>query len=178
MKYKKIWKYQPYRTSRREQDYQQVQEFLKSGDPELWKALYESAYEIVYQCAYGMDFCRVLGPDDYCEIADEAFALCYEQLDRYQGLSQFSGWVGGYRDWDPLWILIRLERYYCLWKAISDISETSQRILEARILEKLSLRAIAQELNLTQREVKTRYEAACNVVRTRFLRYCTEKVEF
>lgn len=45
MKYKKIWKYQPYRTSRREQDYQQVQEFLKSGDPELWKALYESAYE-------------------------------------------------------------------------------------------------------------------------------------
>lgn len=41
MKYKKIWKYQPYRTSRREQDYQQVQEFLKSGDPELWKALYE-----------------------------------------------------------------------------------------------------------------------------------------
>lgn len=43
-----------------------------------------------------MDFCRVLGPDDYCEIADEAFALCYEQLDRYQGLSQFSGWVGGY----------------------------------------------------------------------------------
>ena len=174
MKYKKIWKYQPYRTSRREQDYQQVQEFLKSGDPELWKALYESAYEIVYQCAYGMDFCRVLGPDDYCEIADEAFALCYEQLDRYQGLSQFSGWVGGYsknitrtrcrqvltglryrrqlyevstgrmRDWDPLWILIRLERYYCLWKAISDISETSQRILEARILEKLSLRAIAQ----------------------------------
>lgn len=33
MKYKKIWKYQPYRTSRREQDYQQVQEFLKSGDP-------------------------------------------------------------------------------------------------------------------------------------------------
>lgn len=208
MKYKKIWKYQPYRTSRREQDYQQVQEFLKSGDPELWKALYESAYEIVYQCAYGMDFCRVLGPDDYCEIADEAFALCYEQLDRYQGLSQFSGWVGGYsknitrtrcrqvltglryrrqlyevstgrmRDWDPLWFLIRLERYYCLWKAISDISETSQRILEARILEKLSLRAIAQELNLTQREVKTRYEAACNVVRTRFLRYCTEKVEF
>ena len=125
-----------------------------------------------------------------------------------RGLSQFSGWVGGYsknitrtrcrqvltglryrrqlyevstgrmRDWDPLWILIRLERYYCLWKAISDISETSQRILEARILEKLSLRAIAQELNLTQREVKTRYEAACNVVRTRFLRYCTEKVEF
>lgn len=72
MKYKKIWKYQPYRTSRREQDYQQVQKFLKSGDPELWKALYESAYEIVYQCAYGMDFCRVLGPDDYCEIADEA----------------------------------------------------------------------------------------------------------
>ena len=150
----------------------------------------------------------MLGPDDYCEIADEAFALCYEQLDRYQGLSQFSGWVGGYsknitrtrcrqvltglryrrqlyevstgrmRDWDPLWILIRLERYYCLWKAISDISETSQRILEARILEKLSLRAIAQELNLTQREVKTRYEATCNVVRTRFLRYCTEKVEF
>ena len=85
MKYKKIWKYQPYRTSRREQDYQQVQEFLKSGDPELWKALYESAYEIVYQCAYGMDFCRVLGPDDYCEIADEAFALCYEQLDRISG---------------------------------------------------------------------------------------------
>ena len=41
-----------------------------------------------------------------------------------------------------------------------------------------ALRAIAQELNLTQREVKTRYEAACNVVRTRFLRYCTEKVEF
>ena len=39
-------------------------------------------------------------------------------------------------------------------------------------------RAIAQELNLTQREVKPRYEAACNVVRTRFLRYCTEKVEF
>ena len=32
-----------------------------------------------------------------------------------------------------------------------------------------ALRAIAQELNLTQREVKTRYEAACNVVRTRFL---------
>lgn len=45
-------------------------------------------------------------------------------------------------------------------------------------MEKLSLRAWQQELNLTQREVKTRYEAACNVVQTRFLRYCTEKVEF
>lgn len=83
------------------------------------------------------------------------------------------------RDWDPLWILIRLERYYCLWKAISDISETSQRILEARILEKLSLRAIAQELNLTQREVKTRYEAGVQCgPDAHSCAYCTEKVEF
>ena len=142
---------------------------------------------------------------EYREIADEAFARCYEQLERYQGRSRFSGWVGGYSknitrtrcrqiltgmryrrqlyerstgrfmDWDPLWLLLRLERDACLWRAISDISETGWRILEARALEQLTFRDIARELQLTRREVQTRYEAVCTAVRRRYLRYCEER---
>ena len=49
MKYGKIRQPSPRRTSRREEDYQQVQAFLDSGDQALWKALYEDAYETVRQ---------------------------------------------------------------------------------------------------------------------------------
>ena len=202
MKYGKIRQPSPRRTSRREEDYQQVQAFLDSGDQALWKALYEDAYETVRQCAAYTDFGHLLDPEEYREIADEAFARCYEQLERYQGRSRFSGWVGGYSknitrtrcrqiltgmryrrqlyerstgrfmDWDPLWLLLRLERDACLWRAIS---ETGWRILEARALEKLTFRDIARELQLTRREVQTRYEAVCTAVRRRYLRYCEER---
>lgn len=93
MKYGKIRQPSPRRTSRREEDYQQVRAFLESGDQALWKALYEDAYETVRQCAAYTDFGHLLDPEEYREIADEAFARCYEQLERYQGRSRFSGWV-------------------------------------------------------------------------------------
>ena len=144
---------------------------------------------------------KLLGEADYREITDEAFAKCCEQLDRYRGWSRFSTWVGGYSknitrnrcrkvltglryqrelyeastgrmiSWDPLWVLLRLERDSCLWEALGDISEESRQMLEAIALEKLPPRTAARELGMTQKELKERLEAVCNVVRRRFLRY-------
>ena len=73
--------------------------------------------------------------------------------------------------WDPLWVLLRLERDSCLWEALGDISEESRQMLEAIALEKLPPRTAARELGMTQKELKERLEAVCNVVRRRFLRY-------
>lgn len=188
-------------SSRREQDYQKVQAFLESGDRLLWEELYADAYQTAYRCAENADFRQLLGEADYREITDEAFAKCCEQLDRYRGWSRFSTWVGGYSKnitrnrcrkvltglryrrelyeastgrmigWDPLWVLLRLERDSCLWEALGDISEESRQMLEAIALEKLPPRTAARELGMTQKELKERLEAACNVVRRRFLRY-------
>ena len=69
MKYGKIRQPSPRRTSRREEDYQQVQALLDSGDQALWKALYEDAYETVRQCAAYTDFGHLLDPEEYREIA-------------------------------------------------------------------------------------------------------------
>ena len=138
-------------TDRRKQDYQLVQNILQGAEG-LWDSLYAASYSTVINCARDEDYLKMLGPADYHEIADEAFARCYTQLERYRGLSRFCYWVGGYarnitknryskeqtkqrnhillvnaakrhmKNYDPLPIIVRLERDQCLWKAFNDLS--------------------------------------------------------
>lgn len=195
-----ICRYTPPRISQQELDFQQVQEIMK-GAEELWEPLYSASYHMVLQCAAKADYSHLLGPPDYRDITDEAFALCYAQLERYRGRSRFSRWVGGYAKnitrnrcsrertrrrnqrlledaadarmdgCDPLLILIRLERDQCLWRAFYELSETDRRIVESRLFENTAPRAIARELDMTRREVLRRYDAALVSLRWNFNRY-------
>lgn len=76
-------------------DYERVQEVLQ-GAEEPWEQLYKNAYQKVLGFARQTDWKNILQPQDYDEIVEEAFARCYEHLDRYRGESRFSTWVGGY----------------------------------------------------------------------------------
>ena len=186
--------------SAREQDYEIVQKIL-DGNQDLWDELYRTSHPAVLRSAAAADYRRMLNSAEYHEIADEAFARCYEQLDRYRGLSRFERWVGGYaknitrnrcareltrirnrrlledaanrrmNGCDPLLILIRLERDRCLWRAFFDLSPVDRRIVWSSILENMAPKVWARELHLTKKEVRRRYEDALVVLRWNFNRY-------
>lgn len=183
-----------------QEDYEQVQEILQ-GDEDLWEQLYKNAYPIVHSCARQSDWKRLLLPQDYDDIVDEAFARCYEQLDRYRGESRFSTWVGGYAKnitrnrcarqqtylrskghledlarnqmtaCDPYFVLLRYERDSCLWQAFFDLDEMDQEILRRRVFEDDAPRLIAKDLHITRKEVLYRFEHAKVTTRRLFLYY-------
>lgn len=181
-------------------DYERVQEVLQ-GAEEPWEQLYKNAYQKVLGFARQTDWKNILQPQDYDEIVDEAFARCYEHLDRYRGESRFSTWVGGYAkniarnrcsrqqtrlrnkghledlarnqmaNSDPYFVLLRYERDNCLWGAFFDLDETDQEIVKRRVLENDAPRQIARELQMTRKEVLNRYECAKVTMRRLFLYY-------
>ena len=186
--------------STKEDDWNQVQQIL-NGETECWDMLYNTAYHTVLRCVIATDCQKRFEHHEYRDIVDEAFYLCYAQLERYCGWSKFSGWVSGYaknitrnrhsRDhtrqkytyaqgqrnrWrmencDPLSILIRQERNACLWRAFYEMSSVDQIILSERILNRETFAAIGKELHLTRKEVLRRYGAAANRLRGNFVRY-------
>lgn len=191
--------YAPY-TNLREQDFQQVQSILL-GNTEHWDTLYEGAYRTVVRCAANADQFHLLSHSDYLDAADSAFSLCFEQLDRYRGLSRFSYWVGGYarnivrsrctkeltrirkRDLiyhkteakmsccDPQLIIIRLERDACLWRAFFDLSVLDQWIIRTLLFEEITPRMLARRTMLTRKEILCRYEAALIFLKMKFIHY-------
>lgn len=182
----------------RKRDYQAVQEIL-AGSLQSWDSLYSHAYCAVLRCASIADFPRLLCTADYRDAADEAFALCFQQLERYQGLSRFAYWVGGYARnlirnrrrseltrvqglnrlsrisaldmWgqDPLVILIRAERDHCLRHAFQELTAGEQRILWQRSVYCLSMRKLAQDLSLPVPEAARQHAAALQHLKERFL---------
>lgn len=138
---------------------------------------------------------------DYDDIVDEAFARCYEHLDRYRGESRFSTWVCGYvkniaRDrcsrqqtrlrnkghlenltrtqmaaCDPYFVLLRCERENCLWHAFYDLDEVDREIVIRRVFEDDAPRLIAKDLNMTRKEVLHRFEHAKVTMRQLYLYY-------
>lgn len=173
--------------SGRQEDYEQVQAILQ-GAEELWEQLYTNAYRSVRRCARQSDRQSLLCPQDYDDIADEAFARCYEHLDRYRGESRFSTWVGGYAKniarnrcsrqqtrlrnkghledlarnqmatCDPYFVLLRCERDNCLWRAFFDLGEVDQEIVRRKLFENDAPRLIARDLHMTRKEVLNRFE--------------------
>ena len=147
--------------SGRQEDYEQVQALLQ-GAEELWEQLYKNAYRSVHRCARQSDWLSLFCAQDYDDITDEAFARCYEHLDRYRGESRFSTWVGGYAKniarnrysrqqtqlrnkghledlarnqmatCDPYFVLLRCERDKCLWRAFFDLDGVDQEIIIRR----------------------------------------------
>ena len=133
---------------------------------------------------------------DYEDIADEAFAKCYEQLERYQGLSRFWRWVSGYarniirnrkraqltvwrnqrlmeditrakfRNVDPLHLLIQLERNRFLWEAFFQLDLPERTILYRRVFFCTPFRELANMFQLTQKQARQLYQDA--VVKTRW----------
>lgn len=79
----------------RDYDYALAKAALQ-GDTDAWDALYEDSWQFVLQTARQSDQLRLLAPDDYEDVTEEAFEKCYEHLERYQGLSRFCRWVAGY----------------------------------------------------------------------------------
>ena len=189
-----------YNKSGSEKDYEQIQEILQ-GAEELWEQLYRDAYPIVYSCVQKNDWNCLLRPEDYEDITDEAFARCYEHLERYRGESRFSTWVGGYAKYivrnqcanqqtylknkdhmeklalsrmatyDPYYVLLRWERDYCLWKAYYSLNRVDQEIVRRRLFEEDASNLIAEDLHMTRKEVLQRYRAAKLTMRQFFLRY-------
>lgn len=184
----------------REQDFQKVQSILL-GNAEHWDTLYNSAYKTVVRCAANADQFHLLGHCDYLDAADHAFALCFEQLDRYRGLSRFSYWVGGYarnivrnrcskelvrlrkQDMlyhrtaekmnycDPQLLIIRLERDACLWRAFFDLPVLDQWIIRALLFEEITLKILARSTVLTRKEILYRYETALVFLKMQFIHY-------
>lgn len=182
----------------REQDYQAVQKILE-GNQRLWDTLYSNSYSTVLRCAAITDYTHLLSISDYCDAADEAFALCFRQLERYRGLSRFAYWVGGYARnlirnrrraeltrirgqehllqiatldmWgqDPLAILIQMERDQCLRNAFFELAPMEQSILWKRSVCNLSTRKIAQEMILSGKEIHSQYLAALSHLKQRFI---------
>ena len=186
--------------SGQQEDYEQVQAILQ-GTEELWEPLYKNAYRRVRSCARKTDWRNLLLPQDYDDIADEAFARCYEHLDRYRGESRFSTWVGGYAKniarnrcarqqtqlrnkghledlarnqmatCDPYFVLLRCERDNCLWRAFFDLDEVDQEIVRRRLFENDASRLIARDLHMTRKEVLNRFDHAKVTMRRLFLYY-------
>ena len=182
-----------------QEDFEQVQAILQ-GAEELWERLYKNAYRSVHSCARQSDWQSFLSAQDYDDIADEAFARCYEHLDRYRGESRFSTWVGGYAKnitrnrcsrqqtclrnkghledlarnqmaaCDPYFVLLRYERDNCLWRAFFDLDEADQEIVR-RLFENDAPRLIARDLHLTRKEVLCRFEHAKVTMRRLFFYY-------
>lgn len=182
----------------RQQDYCSVQKIL-AGNKSLWDTLYNNAYGIVLRCAVNADYNHLLCFSDYRDATDEAFALCLQQLARYQGLSRFAYWVGGYARnlirtrrtreltrirkqdhllqtvvndmWgcDPLIILIQAERNQCLQNAFFDLDSIEQKILWNQIVLKISTRKVAQELKISSKDVANLRKAALSRLKDLFV---------
>lgn len=183
-----------------QEDYERVQEILQ-GEEELWEQLYKNAYQSVHSCARQSDWKHLLLSQDYDDIVDEAFTMCYEHLDRYRGESHFSTWIGGYAKniarnrcsrqqtrlknkghledlarnqmaaCDPYFVLLRCERDNRLWRAFFDLDEVDQEIIRRRVFEDDAPRLIAKDLHMTRKEVLNRFEYAKVTMRRLFLFY-------
>lgn len=184
----------------KEYDWMLAQE-IRNGRVECWDLLYKAAYDTVLRCTVSADHRKQFEYHEYRDIVDEAFYLCYAQLERYRGWSKFSGWVGGYaknitrnrcsrertrrkyhgvmrsekmrqmETCDPVVILIRQERNSCLWKAFYEMDSMDQTILRGRILDGKSFAAIARELRLSRKETLRRYGLSAIYLRKRFTEY-------
>lgn len=191
--------YDPCQLPRREEDLELVRRILE-GEAGLWDALYEDAYGKVLRAAGNADYDNLLTACEYEDIADEAFALCYRHLERFQGRSRFCYWVCGYAKnltrnrlrreytktrnqrlleyavWDagegcnPLGIITRLERNQCLWSAFYDLPVLEQIIVSRRVFFDTAFRELARELQLTRKEVCRRFAEALLVLRCNFCR--------
>ena len=76
------------RQSLRNADYETARRIL-AGEAELWGDLSAGAETAARSAAMAADPQRLLSPGDYQEIAAEAMARCYAQLERYEGRSRF-----------------------------------------------------------------------------------------
>ena len=146
------------------------------------------------------DVQKWFSPSDYPDIADEAFAKCYEHLERYQGLGRFRNWVLGYaknimrnrwrkqctarrnqslleslatsqlRHLDPLLLLVRLERNRYLWDAFYRLTALEQRIVYQCVFCGTPPRTLARAFHLTRKQVLQHYEDARVKLRWNYLR--------
>lgn len=152
------------------------------------------------QAARQADRLRLLTPDDYEDVTEEAFEKCYEQLDRYRGLSRFCRWVAGYvknlirnryarkqtarrnrylledivrsqlGQLDPLFILVRLERDRILWEAFFQLPRMERHIVVSILFRQVSPRQIARNLQLTRKQVLQHYDGALFKIRWHYTR--------
>ena len=169
------------------------------GDADAWDTLYEDSWQFVLQTARQADQFHLLSLDDYEDVTAEAFTKCYEQLERYQGLSKFCRWVAGYAknlilnrctrkqtahrnqyllesiirsqlsQLDPLLILIRLERDQLLWEAFFQLPKMEQHIVVSILFRRLPPRQIAKNLQLTRKQVLQYYHGALFKIRWHFI---------
>ncbi len=187
------------RQSLRNADYETARRIL-AGEAELWGDLSAGAETAARSAAIAADPQRLLSPGDYQEIAAEAMARCYAQLERYEGRSRFRRWVCGYAKnltrnrcsrqltaqrnqhllraavrerglcLDPLQILIRLERDQSLWAAFYALDNIQRIILQQRIFCNTAPKVLAKQLHLTRRQVLEEYDRGLFALRWYFTR--------
>lgn len=170
------------------------------GDMDAWDTLYENSWKFVLQTAREADYRRLLTPDDYDDVTDEAFTKCYEHLERYQGLSRFCRWVAGYvknlirsrcsrkqtasrnqyllediirsqfNRQDPLLILIRSERDQILWEVFYQLPKMEQDIVLSILFYQCPPRQIAKSFQITKKQGLQYYKSALFKIRWHFTR--------
>lgn len=182
-----------------EQDYLLATEALR-GDSHAGDTLYLGSVSFVVNAARKYDVQKWFSPSDYLDIADEAFAKCYEHLERYQGLGRFRNWVLGYaknimrnrwrkqctarrnqsllerlatsqlRHLDPLILLVRLERNRYLWDTFYRLTALEQRIIYQCVFCGTPPRTPARAFQLTRKYVLQHYEDTRVTLRWNYLR--------
>lgn len=186
---KKRYNYSPSGPSAQEEEYRLANEALH-GNHDSWNALYQEAFPLVVNGLKKYDYRHIFHADAYHDAADEAFARCYEQLDRYQGLSRFWRWVLGYGknvlhelcrkeatarknqyllenqassksySQDPLQILLRIERDCCLWEVFDGLTLPEKTLLWQQVFFNIPPRRLAKKLQLTRKQAQQCYEDA------------------
>lgn len=171
--------YSPPAPSPVERDYQLARQAL-CGDTGAWDTLHLEAFDFVVNAARKCGDPNFFGDSEYFDIASEAFAKCYEHLERYRGLGRFRSWVLGYaknimrnrrsrqytvwrnqyllecivqsqsRNLDPLHLLLQLERNQFLWEAFYLLSPQEQIVLYQHVLFQTSTKKLAKALQLTR----------------------------
>lgn len=175
-------------------DYTLVQEIC-NGNEGMWEGLYQDAYWYVVRRSERTDQNKLLCRQDYREIADEAFALCYTQLERYEGRSSFAYWVSGYarnirrnrcnrvrtackymrclqnryiyreQSNDPLQILLQREQNEQIRQALWHADWLGRAIVLDRVLREMSFRLIAQERRMERNDVISCYRRTLRALR-------------
>lgn len=189
----------------KEYDHMLAQKVVQGSD-EHWNNLYNTAYNYVVNRVSQIDYNNILNYHDYLDIADEAFATCYAQLERYEGRSRFLTWVGGYavnialnrryrtalrlkrerlfqpangfqqEFCDPLNIIVRKEQAERLWQAYYSTEPTDRRIIAARVFDRRTFKEIAMLSGFSRTETIRRYRAAIKSIAKMFLEYIGESV--
>lgn len=74
-------------------------------------------------------------------------------------------------DCDPMLILIKREKYQCLWRTFYELELEDQRVVDLWVFDNMKYWEIGEGMKITRKEALRRCGRAIVELRERFLRY-------